>query len=226
MKNIIQFLYNLNPTALILSNTAFIVLLGLVDFYTGIEFSFSIFYLLPISFTSWLGGKKAGLFAGILSSIVWFVADITGGHHYSSTIILIWNSFMRLTLFCMISIILSNFRENIVKRYQDELVNQKNKTIISTTQKITTLIAKNITVQNSEIIKWINHQKENGHRVSESLEKASHIIGSSLHILSEISFVDPYLGDSHADADKYLETLKTKLSMINDNFSESGKAGS
>lgn len=219
MKSIFKFFDNLNPAVIIIANFIFILFLGSIDYLTGTEFSFSIFYLLPISITAWYAGKSAGIFASIVSAIVWFMADITAGHIYTSTLILIWNTIMRLSIFFIFSMLLSSIKSYLHKTYQDELLLQKNKNIIDTAQKITVMISENITEQNSEIIKWLNKKKNKGESVSESVERASQIIGLSLQMLSETTFVHPYTSGSSTDADMYLDLIKNKLSQINKKLS-------
>ncbi|MFO7889164.1 MAG: hypothetical protein R6V04_02375 [bacterium] len=219
MKSIIGSFEKLTTSVIILITFSLIVILGLIDFLTGVEFSFSIFYLLPISIVSWYAGKNAGIYASIVSAILWFLADILGGHIYSSIIILVWNSIMRFILFIIITILLSNFKIIIYKHYKAELLLQKKKNIIEAFQKLTVLISENIIQQNSEIIKWLNKKKMKGESISKKVDKASQIIGSSMNLLSETSFLHSYRDDFPIDSDMYLELLKKKLSQIKKDIS-------
>ncbi|MCJ7626226.1 MAG: hypothetical protein MUO76_22270 [Anaerolineaceae bacterium] len=173
MKQIIRYFDDAGPPVLATGSIVFVLFLGLVDHYTGIEFSFSIFYLLPISISSWYVGKNTGIVTSIVSAIVWFIADITAGHIYSSTLYLVWNSIMRLCLFLIISILLSNFKVHLTELHQKELTLQRNRNIVETAQKITAIIAENISVQNSEIFNWIIIRKDQSKYVSERVEKVS-----------------------------------------------------
>ena len=214
LQGILRLFDDTPPFFLGIGNIIFILFLGMVDYYTGIEFSFSIFYLLPISITSWYVGNRAGILASSISGIVWFLADIGAGHVYSSTLILVWNSLMRLGLFLIISIVLSTFKWNLNRLHQDELALQKSKAIIHTSQQITTMISENIAAQNAEIIGWIKNKKKKGDTVSATVDKASRTIGSCLHVLSELSFVWPYTDDSPTHADAYLELLANRLYQV------------
>lgn len=214
-KNFNQFIEGINKKVLVLINIVSILLFGVVDFTTGMEYSFSIIYLLPISFSSWYIGKKAGFFMAILSAFLWFMTDIISGHFYSSTVNLVWNSLIRLILFLIIANFIYYFKDEIIKSHRKELVLQKNKIVIDTFQKLTMMIANNITLQNAEIIKWVNERKEKNESAPDVLIKSSRVIGESLHILSEVSFVSPYVADAETDVDMYLELLKEKLSKVN-----------
>lgn len=75
------------------------LLVGLIDFLTGIEFSFSLFYLGPVSVAAWYLGALAGYGIALLSAALWMIADLEGGHLYSQQWIPVWNSVIRLAIF-------------------------------------------------------------------------------------------------------------------------------
>lgn len=214
LKKRIDYLDKMNNSLLIFVNVLLICIIGLIDFLTGVEFDFSIFYLVPISVTSWYANKRLGIFSAIVSEIIWFVADILGGHIYSTTLILLGNSIIRLCLFIAIALLLSNFKRVQRKQHQSDLLLQKNKNVIETFQKLTAIIAENITQQNAEIIMWVNKKKNKGENVSQRVEKASQIIGLSMKYLSETSYLNPYRDKSAVDSESYLELLKRRLSEI------------
>lgn len=219
MRSIVKFFEKLDTSVIFLINFPLILILGLIDYQTGVEFDFSIFYLIPISIISWYTNRNFGIYAAIGSEIIWFLADIIGGHIYSSTFILLGNTLMRLCLFISITLLLSNFKLKLKKHYQIELLLQKNKNIIEASQRLTAIIAENIIQQNAEILMWVNKKKNKGENVSKVVDKASQIIGLSMKLLSESSFMYPYENDSSVDSDKYLELMKSKLSQINKNIS-------
>lgn len=77
------------------------------DFLTGYEISFSIFYLIPITFVTVYSGLTFGLVTSILCAILWVVADIgLNVHHYSHWLIPYWNGFVRLGYFSLHTLIL------------------------------------------------------------------------------------------------------------------------
>ncbi len=218
-KNFNQFVESINKVVLMLINIVSILLLGVVDYTTGMEYSFSIIYLIPISFSSWYIGKKSGFILAILSALIWFMTDIIGGHFYSSTINLAWNSLIRLILFLIIANFIYYFKDAIIKSHHKELVLQRDKIVIDTFQKLTMMIVNNITLQNAEIIKWVNEMKKKKENAPDVVVRSSRVIGESLQILSEVSFVSPYIADAGKDVDQYLELLEKKLSKANENIS-------
>ena len=82
------------------------LLLGVVaffDYLSGVEFSFSLFYLLPISLISWAISERLGLVFAILSSCVWVAVDVSLGNRdiYSNLFAYLWNATSRLGFFLL-----------------------------------------------------------------------------------------------------------------------------
>ena len=92
---------------------ALIGLIGIIDFLTGYEFSFSVFYVLPISLVTWLTSRRFGLLASLVSAGVWFSADTATGHPYSHPLIPVWNSFIRFVFFVIIALLLSALKRTM-----------------------------------------------------------------------------------------------------------------
>jgi diguanylate cyclase (GGDEF)-like protein len=84
------------------------LLLGLLDYLTGYELSFSVFYLLPVCYVAWSVGKKPGILISIFSAAVWLEADLLTGHTYSYRLIPVWNSIVRLSFFLIVSLLVSH----------------------------------------------------------------------------------------------------------------------
>ncbi|MCJ7526189.1 MAG: GGDEF domain-containing protein [Candidatus Aminicenantes bacterium] len=99
-----------------------ILLLGAIDYYSGFEFSFSIFYLAPIVLVTWRVGRTPGLVFSFLGALTWFAADAASGHLYSSAFIYSWNTIMRLGFFLIISMLLATLKKEL--QLQRELAHQ------------------------------------------------------------------------------------------------------
>ena len=82
-------------------------LIGIVDFLTGYQMSFSVFYVLPVAIVTWLASRRLGLVTSLTCAFVWIVADMTTGHSYSYPLIPIWNTLIRLAFFVIITLLLS-----------------------------------------------------------------------------------------------------------------------
>jgi len=74
---------------------------GIIDYSTGPEFSFSLFYLFPIALISWFTNYKFGIVTAVVSAGVWALVDILSGASYSLPIIYFWNTMIRLGFFLL-----------------------------------------------------------------------------------------------------------------------------
>jgi diguanylate cyclase (GGDEF)-like protein len=84
-----------------IAGIAAIGLLGIVDYLTGNEITFSLFYLAPVVLVTWAVNQKAGYAASILSALTLQVAEITAAQTSSRPIVYVWNTLFR-TVFYMI----------------------------------------------------------------------------------------------------------------------------
>lgn len=92
-----------------------IALLGALDYLTGIEASFALFYLFPVAFASWWLGGRAGVATSVFSAIAWFVANDLAGQQYSTGFMPVWNSSIRLAFFVIVTLLLARVRQGFLK---------------------------------------------------------------------------------------------------------------
>lgn len=76
-------------------------LLGLLDYITGFELSFALFYLLPVSLAAWYLGHTAGIVSSFLSALIWLFSNILAGQSYSHHLLPYWNAFTRVVFFAI-----------------------------------------------------------------------------------------------------------------------------
>jgi diguanylate cyclase (GGDEF)-like protein len=91
-----------------------VAIIGTLDFLTGYEISFAVFYLLPVGIASWYATKSWGLAFAVGSSFVWYVADTAAGYPYSHAAIPIWNAIVRLMFFALTALLLSKLRAHLL----------------------------------------------------------------------------------------------------------------
>jgi diguanylate cyclase (GGDEF)-like protein len=115
--NLLSKFENKSKSFYIIAGFALIAITGIADFLTGYELAFSLFYVIPVSFVTWHIGRRFGLVTSFASAVVWFSADI--GHPYSSLLIPIWNTYIRLVFFVLITWLLSALKSAI--EHQREL---------------------------------------------------------------------------------------------------------
>ena len=112
MERTLERLFAHNPMIRRLLILLITAVLGMIDLATGYEYSFSVFYLLPVSIAAWYDQFKITVLTIMLSGMTWLIADIHAGHHYSNTFIPLWNAFVRLGFFSIVAFLLINVRKN------------------------------------------------------------------------------------------------------------------
>lgn len=70
--------------------------IGYLDYLTGTEISFSIFYVFPVLFLAWNAGKPKGIMLAVIAVVVEYLVDMAGGHTYSHNLIAFWNVLVHL----------------------------------------------------------------------------------------------------------------------------------
>lgn len=75
--------------------------IGYLDYLTGYDVCFTLFYIFPVFYCSWHLGKNQGYAASILAGFVWLASDQFSGHLYKNNFIVIWNLSMRLIIFLL-----------------------------------------------------------------------------------------------------------------------------
>lgn len=95
----------------ITAGVIFVGVVGVADFWTGSELSFSLFYLIPIALVTWFAGRNIGYVIGVTSAITWFVADILAGQSYSQPLIPYWNAAVRLVFFVVVASLIPALKE-------------------------------------------------------------------------------------------------------------------
>lgn len=87
-----------------------IAFLGFVDYHTGFEISFALFYLFPVAFVTWFAGANAGLVVSIVCAVTWHEANRLAGEQYSTVAIPLWNMLTRLGFFIVVTLLLSRLQ--------------------------------------------------------------------------------------------------------------------
>jgi len=100
--------------------------IGVVDYLTGYEIAFSLFYVLPVALVTWITNRNLGILTSLAGAIIWFLADVVSGHPYAHPLIPAWNTLIRLGFFLIITFLLSALRK--ATEHQRELAHTDNLT--------------------------------------------------------------------------------------------------
>jgi len=110
LRKLLQWIDKRSKFSIISSAVILIILIGCIDYITGYELSFSMFYLFPILFAAWYASKRTGILLSFFAAFVWMIADIQITVHYSNFLLPYWNAFNRLIFFVISAFILSTLR--------------------------------------------------------------------------------------------------------------------
>jgi diguanylate cyclase (GGDEF)-like protein len=102
------------------------LLVAALDYLTGYELSFSVFYLIPTSIAAWYGSRRMGYGISLFGALTWMLAEMTSGQPYSHNWILFWNTGVRLIFFSLVAYLLAELKSQLL--YQRELARTDNLT--------------------------------------------------------------------------------------------------
>ena len=86
-------------------------LIAWLDYITGYEFGFFIFYFIPVSISAWLNGRKAGLLMACMSAACWYLSDYYSHHPYSKAYLIYWEMWIRWLTFLTTAFTVAKIRE-------------------------------------------------------------------------------------------------------------------
>ena len=106
----IELLGTQSRTWIIVAGFALVLVLGGVDYLTGPDFSFVVFYLFPVFLVSWFAGPGAGMAISVLSGTAWFTADILTMPPSAHPTVPYWNLLTKLGFFLIVNATVSSLR--------------------------------------------------------------------------------------------------------------------
>jgi len=102
------------PTAAVVAASfGTLVIFGVLDYLTGFEISFAVFYLVPVTIAAWFAGRRWGFVFACASSLSWYFAETAFGYAYSHALVPVWNAFVRLVFFGVIALLLAALRGHL-----------------------------------------------------------------------------------------------------------------
>ena len=105
-----------STTWIFLVGLVFNFFIGYIDYLTGYEVGLSVFYLMPIGFIVWFDGKKAGIFISVISVAILTAADFYAGHTFQNYLVELWNAFVHLSFFIVVTVLLARLKSDFEER--------------------------------------------------------------------------------------------------------------
>ena len=85
-------------------------LVGVVDYWTGLDVSVAFLYLAPIGLGTWFAGRRTGLLLAAASALVWLAADLLLRTHIHPLLVPIWNTLALAIVFGAVAWLLGAIR--------------------------------------------------------------------------------------------------------------------
>ncbi len=95
---------------LVASGLVLAILVAIVRYLAGPEYTYSLFYVVLICFITWFAGRRAGIFMSVASAVTWIAVDLMTIEAYSHILIPYLNGSFRLIVFLIITIVLSRLK--------------------------------------------------------------------------------------------------------------------
>lgn len=217
-----EYLENSGTPFKLLIGLILFVIISIVDFLTA-EISFSIFYLIPVSFITWFGNKKLGILASVISAVVWFLIEALtlGSTDHFSMALPYWNAVVRFGFFIIVVFLISKIRA-----LQDNLED----TIEQRTQALSREIEENKIAQNK--ILHQNSQVSQLYKKIESIrEEQNQRIAREIHdelgqSLTGVNLEVMWIAKKHSKDPDLLERMQVISGIITGTISTIRKISS
>lgn len=153
-----------------------VTVVGLVDYATGYETFFFIYYLLAIILGTWRVGAAFGVLISALSVTTWMSANFEAGAHYSNYFIPVWNAAIMFAIYLLIVFLLA-----LLKRIYGELEER----VRLRTEALTREIQERMRLQKELLETTDREQRRIGRDLHDGL--CQHLTGAALagHLLAE-----------------------------------------
>ena len=111
-----RFLDRQTPALVAVLGIFLLAVVSFLDYLTGHEISFSIFYLLPIVLVTWHSQPRTGYIFCFAAAMLWLLNDSSSSQIYSNELIPIWNMSVRLCFFLLMTYLLAELQKHEQRR--------------------------------------------------------------------------------------------------------------
>jgi hypothetical protein len=94
-----------------------LVALGWLDYITGYEMSFFVFYSVPVGIAAWYLGQCPAIGVALAATASWLLADYFGGVKYSAPFYYYWNSTIHFLAFIINAVTIAKIKSDLDRRH-------------------------------------------------------------------------------------------------------------
>jgi signal transduction histidine kinase len=106
-----------SPRVVYALGLTFTVALLILDFVSGSQISFALFYLMPLGLVTWNLGRRAGVGTALICTVATLVADVIGPDA-THDLVPYWNALGRFAVFIAFALLLATLRDTLVAQRQ------------------------------------------------------------------------------------------------------------
>ena len=179
-----------------------VAVVGFVDYLTGYETFFFIFYLLAVFLAVWFVSGSFGGVISALSVMAWISTNIAAGEHYSSYFVPVWNAMIMFVFYLVVVGLLARLRT--MHKELEERVRQRTAMLTNEIQERTRLQKE--LLETSERV-----QRRIGYDLHDGL--CQHLTGTALvgHVLGQ-KLADQSRPEA-AEADRVVELVEEAIEI-------------
>lgn len=153
----------------IVASMVTVILVGLLDFLSGFDISFSVFYVLAIADAVWFVNGGFGIAISCASVATWLIGDVAAGLKFGSPLVPVWNAAIMLSSYLVFVWILSSLRQ--LQRQLEQRVRER-------TSELRDEIAERARLEKELLAISEREQRRIGHDLHDSL--CQHLTGTAL----------------------------------------------
>lgn len=116
----VQWIEKLPKYVLFIFSLISILILGVLDYISGTELSFYIFYIMPVLFIVWFAGKKYGFILCLFCFASWYLDTFYHRGVELNFMVLFWNILVELSFFTLVIFSVSAMKNAIEKQEETE----------------------------------------------------------------------------------------------------------
>ena len=95
-----------------------LLVLGWLDYATGYEMSFFIFYSVPVGFAAWYAGRWPAIAVALAATVSWLLADYFGGAQYSRPFYFYWNTIIHFGAFIINAVTIAKIKSDLNRQHE------------------------------------------------------------------------------------------------------------
>jgi diguanylate cyclase (GGDEF)-like protein len=118
---VMEFLLDIDERRKKLGTAAIFILIpliGILDYLSGPQVTFSLKYLIPVAMAAWFAGRRTGFIAAVFSTLIWLFTDLATGRFSSSMFLHYWNAANRMVFFMFMVLLLSTLRRALKREHE------------------------------------------------------------------------------------------------------------